>query len=239
MKINYSKFITSAAKPNQYPIHPLSEIAFIGKSNVGKSSLINMLLERKKLAKVSSTPGKTTLINFFDVNGTLAFVDLPGYGYASRSKKEQQTWGVMIETYLSIRENLMLFFLLLDVRRMPSANDLQILSWLKSYTKDFAIVVTKADKLNHKDRNKQIKKISEAIGVDKDQFYVVSALKKTGKQQVLKLIEDTLIRTRGEYNVYGEDIEYNEEDIREMKDSTEEIKENHEETREIKESNEE
>ena len=220
MKINYSKFITSAAKPNQYPIHPLSEIAFIGKSNVGKSSLINMLLERKKLAKVSSTPGKTTLINFFDVNGTLAFVDLPGYGYASRSKKEQQTWGVMIETYLSIRENLMLFFLLLDVRRTPSANDLQILAWLKSYTKDFAIILTKADKLNHKERNKQIKKISATTGIDKEQFYVVSSLKRTGKQQVLKLIEDTMIRTRGEYDVYGEDVEYNTEDIREIEEES-------------------
>jgi len=135
MKINYSKFIVSATKPNQYPVHALAEVAFMGKSNVGKSSLINMLLDRKKLAKVSSTPGKTTLINFFDVNGTLGFVDLPGYGYASRSKKEQQSWGVMIETYLSIRENLMLFFLLLDVRRAPSTNDLQILKWLQSYRK--------------------------------------------------------------------------------------------------------
>jgi len=214
MKINYSNFITSATKPSQYPIHPLAEIAFIGKSNVGKSSLINMLLERKKLAKVSSTPGKTTLINFFDVNGTLSFVDLPGYGYASRSKKQQQSWGVMIETYLSIRENLMLFFLLLDVRRTPSENDLQILTWLKSYTKNFAIILTKADKLNHKERNKQIKKISEITGIDKKSFYVISSLKKTGRKEVLQLIDKTLIETRGEYDVYGEDVEYNSEDVK-------------------------
>ncbi len=198
MKIKYSEFITSATKPAQYPIHHLSEIAFIGKSNVGKSSLINMLLERKKLAKVSSTPGKTTLINFFDVNGEISFVDLPGYGYASRSRKEQQNWGVMIETYLSIRENLILFFLLLDIRRIPSENDLQILTWLKSYTKNFAIILTKADKLNQKERNKQIKKISEKTGLDKKDFYVISALKKTGRIEVLKLIENTLENHRNE-----------------------------------------
>lgn len=198
MKIKYSEFITSATKPAQYPIHHLSEIAFIGKSNVGKSSLINMLLERKKLAKVSSTPGKTTLINFFDVNGEISFVDLPGYGYASRSKKEQQNWGVMIETYLSIRENLILFFLLLDIRRIPSENDLQILTWLKSYTKNFAIILTKADKLNQKERNKQIKKISEKTGLDKKDFYVISSLKKTGRIEVLKLIENTLESHRNE-----------------------------------------
>ncbi len=192
MKIKYSEFITSATKPNQYPVHHLSEVAFIGKSNVGKSSLINMLLNRKKLAKVSSTPGKTTLINFFDVNGEISFVDLPGYGYASRSKKEQQNWGVMIETYLSIRENLILFFLLLDIRRVPSENDLQILTWLKSYTKNFAIILTKSDKLNQKEKNKQIKKISEKTGVDKKDFYIISSLKKTGRTEVLDLIGRTL-----------------------------------------------
>jgi GTP-binding protein len=198
MKIKYSNFITSATKPSQYPIHHLPEIAFIGKSNVGKSSLINMLLNRKKLAKVSSTPGKTTLINFFDVSGEISFVDLPGYGYASRSKKEQQRWGVMIETYLSIRENLILFFLLLDIRRIPSENDLQILTWLKSYTKNFAIILTKSDKLNQKEKNKQIKKISEKTGLDKKDFYIVSSLKKTGRVNVLDLIGKTLENYRNE-----------------------------------------
>jgi len=212
MKIKYSEFITSATKPSQYPIHHLSEVAFIGKSNVGKSSLINMLLERKKLAKVSSTPGKTTLINFFDVNGEISFVDLPGYGYASRSKKEQQSWGVMIETYLSIRENLILFFLLLDVRRIPSENDLQILTWLKSYTKNFAIILTKADKLNQKEKNKQIKKISEKTGLDKKDFYVISSLKRTGRTEVLKLIENTLIEHQNE-KIYAPLNEIENEDI--------------------------
>jgi GTP-binding protein len=221
MKIKYSKFITSATNPKQYPEHPLAEVAFIGKSNVGKSSLINMLLERKGLAKVSSTPGKTTLINFFDVNGELSFVDLPGYGYAGRSKKEQQSWGVMIETYLSIRKNLVLFFLLLDIRRIPVDSDLQILTWLKSYTKDFAIILTKADKLNQKERNQQIKKISEVIKIDKENFFVISSLKRTGKDDVLKLVETTL--RKDEYNVYREvsdsDIERAKKEIKEEETS--------------------
>jgi len=192
MKIKYSEFIKSATKPEQYPLHHMPEVAFIGKSNVGKSSLINMLLQRKKLAKVSSTPGKTTLINFFDVNGEVVFVDLPGYGYAERSKKQRESWVKMIETYLSVRENLWLFFLLLDIRRTPSQADLQILTWLREYTKHYAIILTKSDKLNQKEKNKQIKIISEKTGLDKKDLYIVSSLKKTGRENILKLIENKL-----------------------------------------------
>ena len=125
MKIKNSKFIQSAVWPEHYPNHDYPEIAFIGRSNVGKSSLINMLLERKGLAKVSSTPGKTALVNFFDVNEEFCFVDLPGYGYAKRSKKELKQWDSMIDRYLSQRENLVLFFILLDIRRVPNEKDLK------------------------------------------------------------------------------------------------------------------
>ncbi|MBN2695688.1 YihA family ribosome biogenesis GTP-binding protein [bacterium] len=189
MNIKFATFITSAVKKEQYPQHFYKEIAFIGRSNVGKSSLINLVLNNKSLAKVSSTPGKTTLINFFAVNNQFCFVDLPGYGFAKRSKDETTKWGNMIEGYLKNRENLALFFLLLDIRRTPTDDDLKILKWLSFYGKTFAIVLTKVDKINLKERNQQIKIISEETGVPKESLILTSTLKKMGKDEILKRVE--------------------------------------------------
>ncbi len=189
INIKFASFITSAVKKEQYPQHFYKEIAFIGRSNVGKSSLINLVLNNKNLAKVSSTPGKTTLINFFSVNNQFCFVDLPGYGFAKRSREETLKWGNMIETYLNSRSNLALFFLLLDIRRVPTDDDLKILKWLSFYGKTFSIVLTKVDKITLKERNQQIKIISEEIGVPKENLILTSTLKKTGRDDVLKRIE--------------------------------------------------
>lgn len=205
MKINHSDFITSAADPKGYPVHDLPEIAFLGRSNVGKSSLINAFLGRKRLAKVSSTPGKTTLINFFDVNSVFSLVDLPGYGYAKRSKTELAKWGIMIEEYLSQRENLVLFLLLLDVRRVPNQQDIEILSWLSRIDCSHAIILTKCDKLNQKERNKQIRLISDKLDISSEFLVKTSAFKRQGLDRLHRLIEDVLVFDEAEGALTQED----------------------------------
>ena len=192
MKINSSKFIQSAVWPKHYPDHDYPEVAFIGRSNVGKSSLINMLLDRKSLAKVSSTPGKTSLVNFFDINGEFSFVDLPGYGYARRSKKELKQWNEMIEKYLSTRKNLVLFFMLLDIRRVPNEKDLQIIDWLNYYDKNYRIIVTKIDKVTQKEKSKQLRKIADLTGLLIRDLLLTSSTKRKGRKEVLKEIQDTI-----------------------------------------------
>src|SRR5512141_2173198 len=133
MIIRSTTFIKSAVKPDAYPDPNLPEVAFCGRSNVGKSSLINVLVNRKNLVRTSSTPGRTQLINFFDVNGTFTLVDLPGYGFAKVPLSVKKEWGPMMETYLSRRPNLRGVVLILDVRRTPGDEDLQMLSWLRTY----------------------------------------------------------------------------------------------------------
>jgi len=192
MKIKTSKFIQSAVYPKDYPDHDYPEIAFIGRSNVGKSSLINMLLDRKNLAKVSSTPGKTALVNFFDINEEFCFVDLPGYGYAKRSKKELKQWDTMIERYLSQRENLVLFFILLDIRRVPNDKDLQIIDWLNHFDKNYRIIITKIDKVNQKTKHKQLKSIVDATGHTMMDLFLTSSFKRTGRKEILNEIQHTV-----------------------------------------------
>src|SRR5512147_645227 len=130
MMITSAEFVTSAVRPAQYPPSDLPEFAFAGRSNVGKSSLINTLVSRRKLVQTSSTPGKTRLINFFRVNGAFTFVDLPGYGYARVSQEERRRWRPMVEQYLSGRENLKAVVVILDIRRVPTAEDGKLLQWL-------------------------------------------------------------------------------------------------------------
>ena len=132
MKINNCRFVISAVSPLQYPEDHKPEIALAGRSNVGKSSLTNMLINRKGLAKTSSTPGKTQTINFYDIDDKFRFVDLPGYGYAKVSKSHKATWGKIIETYLNKRENLLEVCLLVDMRHKPSADDVLMYEWIKS-----------------------------------------------------------------------------------------------------------
>jgi len=148
MKVTSAEFLKSATEPSQYPGESIPEIAFVGRSNVGKSSLINTLLNRKRLARISTVPGKTRLINFFKINDRLSFVDLPGYGYAKVPLSVKKTWGPMVERYLKERENLCLVILILDIRREPSADDLALVDWLRHYDVKFIYVLTKMDKIS-------------------------------------------------------------------------------------------
>ncbi|HHN48272.1 MAG TPA: YihA family ribosome biogenesis GTP-binding protein [Bacteroidales bacterium] len=147
MKILSAEFVKSSTSVSQCPTPDKPEFAFIGRSNVGKSSLINMLTGKKGLAKTSGTPGKTRLINHFIINNQWYLVDLPGYGYARISKKARDEWEKMIKDYLRIRKSLMCIFLLVDVRHAPQASDLEMMDWIAEQAKPFLIVFTKADKL--------------------------------------------------------------------------------------------
>ena len=147
MIIKTSEFVISAVKKFQYPIDNRAEIAFVGRSNVGKSSIINALTNRRHLAKIGKTPGKTRLINFFIINNDFHLVDLPGYGYAKVSKKEQESWGKIIETYLYGREELKKVVLLVDARHKPTADDITMYEWIKHYGYNVVVVATKKDKI--------------------------------------------------------------------------------------------
>lgn len=186
MIIKQSEFIISAVKKSQYPVDGRVEIAFVGRSNVGKSSLINSLTNRKKLAKVSQTPGKTRLINFFLINNDFHLVDLPGYGYAKVSKKEQESWGKIIETYLNGREELKRVVLLVDSRHKPTADDVTMFNWIKHYGYEAIIVATKSDKLSNNDIPKSRKLIKETLKLtEEDKLYFFSSLNKKGKDELI------------------------------------------------------
>jgi GTP-binding protein len=198
MKIISAEFAKSAVKPDQYPKTGLPEIAFAGRSNVGKSSLINTLLGRKKLVQISSTPGKTRLINFFTVNGKLSIVDLPGYGFAKVSKTEQEKWGPMIETYLRERESLRLVVSILDVRHDPTQQDHDLIEWLRHYGRGQLIVLTKSDKLSRGKALQRRKEIMADLGIGKQEMLVLfSAQTGEGKGDLWKAIERVLREKEG------------------------------------------
>lgn len=163
MQITASEFVKSSYKIDQLPPHNYPEYAFVGRSNVGKSSLINKLCGRKSLAKISSTPGKTQLINHFLINESWYLVDLPGYGYASVSKKKRANFGDMIFDYLMTRRNLMCVFVLIDSRHKPQANDLEFLEFLGVKGIPFSILFTKIDKLNQKEFSRNLKNYKHAL----------------------------------------------------------------------------
>ncbi|MBS4031074.1 MAG: YihA family ribosome biogenesis GTP-binding protein [Clostridiales bacterium] len=165
MKIKSSEFVTSAVKPEQYPDTGLPEVAFVGRSNVGKSSLLNCLINRKKLALTSGTPGKTRLVNFFIINDAFYFVDLPGYGFARVSQETKSSWGQFVESYLQDREPLKLIVFLVDVRHPPSADDLVMYRWLIHFNLPTVIVATKADKISRMHRPKHMKQIRDSLGL--------------------------------------------------------------------------
>lgn len=186
MRIKKSEFVTSAVKRNQYPLDNRVEIAFVGRSNVGKSSIINALTNRKKLAKVSQTPGKTRLINFFIINDDFYLVDLPGYGYAKVSKQEKDSWGKTIETYLTSREQLKRVVLLVDSRHKPTGDDILMYEWIKHFGYDVIVVATKSDKLTRNELKKNEKLIRETLTLDAgDELYFFSSLNKDGKEQLI------------------------------------------------------
>lgn len=193
MQINKSELEAVAVKPMQYPEPSVPEIAFAGRSNVGKSSLLNLLTRRKNLARVSGSPGKTRTINFYRINNEFRIVDLPGYGYARVSKSESEKWGAMMESYLENREGLLKVIQLVDIRHKPSAQDVQMYDYLKYFDLDGFVVATKADKVSSNQRSKNILEIRKTLGMSKaDKIIPVSALKKSGHEVLLDEIEKLL-----------------------------------------------
>ena len=206
MIVKSVEFLTSAVRKDQYPPEGVPEIAFAGRSNVGKSSLINLLTNRKKLAKVSQNPGKTRTINFFTVNGTFRIVDLPGYGYAKVSKAEAEKWGPRMEDYLSSRPDLLKVVQLVDIRHAPSAQDRQMYEYLQYYGLDGLVVATKADKVSRGEAAKNIAVIRRDLKLKKgDRVIPVSALNKTGTEEILAAMEEILLAGKQENTENGED----------------------------------
>jgi GTP-binding protein len=191
-KIKTAVYLKSVPDLKQLPKSHLPEIAFAGRSNVGKSSALNRLVNVKALAKTSSTPGKTRLINFFLINDNLYFVDLPGYGYAKTSKSLKDSWGKLVENYLKEREALKGTVLLIDSRRGILEPDLQLLEWLNFYGKERLIVLTKTDKLNRSELLSCVKQTSETLSVDSDSLVLFSAKTGEGKDRILRWIEGVI-----------------------------------------------
>ncbi|WP_207940755.1 ribosome biogenesis GTP-binding protein YsxC [Enterococcus sp. DIV2402] len=193
MKVHSSDIVISAVAPAQYPETELPEIALAGRSNVGKSSFINTLINRKNLARTSSKPGKTQTLNFYLIENSLHFVDVPGYGYAKVSKTERAKWGKMIETYLTQREQLRAVVSLIDLRHAPTQEDIQMYQFLKYYEIPVIVVATKADKIPRGKWNKHESVIKKALDFDKtDKFILFSSVTKQGKEEAWQAIEEAI-----------------------------------------------
>lgn len=189
MNIHQARLAAMAARPNQYPPEDRPEIAFAGRSNVGKSSLLNLLTGRKKLAYVSGSPGKTRTINFFEIDDTFRIVDLPGYGYAKVPDHISRAWGRMMETYLEHRPNLIRVVQLVDIRHAPTAQDIQMYEYLQYFGLDGLVVATKADKVSKNQRANKLQTIRSTLSMKpEDLLLPVSALKKTGQDELLDAI---------------------------------------------------
>jgi GTP-binding protein len=189
MRITSAEFLTSAVSPAQYPADGGPEVAFVGRSNVGKSSLINTLLNRRGLAKTSATPGKTRTINFFRVNGTLGFVDLPGYGFAQVSRAERAAWGPMVEEFFRTRQRLEGVVQLIDVRHAPTAEDQRTRVWLLQWHRPLLVVATKVDKIGRPQRPKHLKEIAEVLRLEAEApMLVFSAQTGEGREKVWEWI---------------------------------------------------
>lgn len=185
MRITSAEFLTSAVTPAQYPLTVGPEVAFVGRSNVGKSSLINSLLNRRGLAKTSSTPGKTRTINFFRVNGKLGFVDLPGYGYAKVSKTERAGWGPMVGELFKMRQELAGVVQLIDIRHAPTADDQRTHAWLQQWRRPLLVVATKVDKIGRTQRSNQLAQLNDALQAGEGVTVVLfSALTGEGKEKI-------------------------------------------------------
>lgn len=181
-----------AVRRSQYPEDKKSEFLLVGRSNVGKSSFINTLIERKNFARTSSKPGKTQTLNFYKVNDAFYLVDVPGYGYASVSKDTQKKFGLMIEEYLKSRENLKHVFMLIDYRHKPTEDDILMYEFLKYYNLDITIVATKYDKVGKNGRIKQDKLIKDTLKFDDNEFITFSSVTKKGRTEVLSIIEEKI-----------------------------------------------
>ncbi|MFD2446249.1 ribosome biogenesis GTP-binding protein YihA/YsxC [Bacillus sp. CGMCC 1.16607] len=189
MKVTSSEIVISAVKPEQYPDTTIPEFALAGRSNVGKSSFINKMLNRKGLARISSKPGKTQTLNFYIINEVLHFVDVPGYGYAKVSKSERAAWGRMIETYFTKREQLKAVVLIVDLRHPPTADDRMMYDFLKHYEIPCIIIATKADKIPKGKWQKHLKITKESLDIDpNDHIVLFSSETGLGKDEVWKII---------------------------------------------------
>ncbi len=193
MIIKNAELETVCGITSKLPVNDLPEVAFAGKSNVGKSSLINGLLNRKALARTSSQPGKTQTINFYNVNQELYFVDLPGYGYAKVSQEEKKKWGVMIENYLNTSQQLRAVMLLIDIRHEPSKNDIEMYQWIVSNGFNPIIIATKLDKIKRSQVAKNIKIIKQTLGVQPGTMVLpFSATSKQGRDEILDVIASVI-----------------------------------------------
>ena len=190
MKITKAELAAVAVKKEQYPPEDLPEIAFAGRSNVGKSSLFNTIVNRRNFARVSGSPGKTRTINFFEINGAFRIVDLPGYGYARVSKSLSKDWGPMMERYLESRKNLVKVVQLVDIRHQPSRQDVQMYEYLKYHGLAGIVVATKSDKVSKNEAVKTTALIRKTLGMQSDELLIpVSSLKKTGYDRLMDEIE--------------------------------------------------
>lgn len=193
MKITSAQFVKSAVWPPQYPPATMPEIAFVGRSNVGKSSLINTLVSRKNLAKTSNMPGRTQLINFFTINEKVSFVDLPGYGFAKVARSVKKDWGGMMEAYFRERQSLCLVIFILDIRRDPNADDLSLSDWLDHYRIPYLYVLTKSDKLSNNQAIARRRAIEKLLQISSEKKTILfSAKTQKGKVDILEFLENHL-----------------------------------------------
>lgn len=200
MKIRSSEIVVSAIRKEQYPAEGLPEIALVGRSNVGKSSATNALLNRRNFARTSQTPGKTRTINFYKINNEFYFVDLPGYGYAKVAKSEKDKWGVIMERYLQDRQELCAIFLLVDIRHEPTADDVMMYEWIKHFGYNCVVIATKADKISRGQYQKHISIIRKKLQLEKDEKVIpLSSSKKTG-------VEDVWNEIISQYEQHGYEI---------------------------------
>ena len=196
MKICSVDFVTSAVRRSQYPTDNKPEFLLVGRSNVGKSSFINTLINRKNLARTSSIPGKTQTLNFYLINKEFYLVDVPGYGFAKVSKKLKNKFGMIIEDYLKMRENLKEVFMLVDFRHKPTEDDVLMYNYLKYYNIPVTIIATKSDKVSRNSYDKNTKIIRETLNmVDEDNIILFSVVNKTGKKEVRDRILEIIDRT--------------------------------------------
>ena len=191
MKVDNVNLVASAVRRSQYPDEGLPEFIMLGRSNVGKSSFLNTLVNRKNLARISSKPGKTSTINFFNVEDKFYLVDVPGYGYADTSKEEVHKFGLMVEEYLEKRKELKRVFLLIDFRHTPTNDDKLMYDYLKYYQIPVTIVATKSDKVSSRERDKLIRGLKDTLDiVVGDNIVLFSSINKSGREEVLKIIEE-------------------------------------------------
>ncbi len=193
MQIKQADFLTSGVDFDSFPEEGVPEFVFCGRSNVGKSSFINMLVNRKSLARTSSNPGKTQTINFYHINNSFYFVDVPGYGYAKVSKTIKATFGKMIEVYMKDRKSLRLVFLLVDFRHKPSEDDIMMYKFLKYYNRKVVVIATKSDKVKNSERRQCKETIIKALELDSnDRLVITSSEKREGLGEVLTILDDDL-----------------------------------------------